>query len=435
MAMEIKLKNYQDNFVFNPVRHPALISGWGTGKTLTAILRAMIYSETIPDNLGIIFRREYTDLRDSTLKDFEQYTGIKVNSQRNAKVGSSTIMFRHVEELNKQNLQNINLGWFFIEQAEELPSDEEFFMLWGRLRRKVEPSDEFLKLGLPIHSGWITGNVKGDNWIKTLWKDNPQEGFNLTEAITLDNADVLPEDYIKNLEILKTIKPDIYKRFVLNDWGIQPIGKVFKPELIAECIGGNLEEPISGQRYIQGSDLAKRSDFAVNIVLKVGHPNKLVYFDRFNKIRWTSDSLKEDSVKTRILLTSKKYYNAMTIPDSTGVGDPIVEELTDAGLNIYRAEKSEREGYVFGSVSKQQLIENLVIGIETRDILIPADLVDLIQELKDFESEPGKGNNIHYSAPLGKFDDCVIALALAYWGVPSQPALISSENFLTGFRR
>ena len=473
--LKLELKKFQDDFVFNPARHPAMISGWATGKTLTAILRAMIYSETIPNNLGIVFRREYTDLRDSTLKDFEQYSGIKVNSQRNAQVGDSMIMFRHVEELNKQNLQNINLGWFFIEQAEELATDEEFFMLWGRLRRKLEPSDEFLKLGLPIgmkldskiitffqsyysaqkesereqyrreleklgikilplHSGWITGNVKGDNWIKTLWKDNPQEEFSLIEATTFDNNDVLPADYIKTLEVLKTLKPDIYKRFVENDWGIQPAGKVFKPEFIKECIGGSLEESIPRQQYVLGSDLAKHSDWAVNIVLKRGFPKQIVYFDRFNKVRWTSNSPEEDSVKSRILRTSKRYNNALSVPDSTGVGDPVVEELTRDGLNVYRGENREREGFVFTAVSKEQLIENLIIGIETRDILIPPELTILIQELKDYESEEGKGNHVRYSAPEGKFDDCVTALALAYWGLKEGQSVMSMINTLTGQR-
>lgn len=374
---------------------------------MCAILRGMaLYSELITNNLGVIFRKEYTDLRDSTLKDFEEYTGLQVNSQRNVDLkNGSRIMFRHLEELN--NLQNLNLGWYFIEQAEELPSDKEFFLLWGRLRRQLSPSKEFLDLGLPIHSGFITGNVRGNNWIKNLWKDNPKDGFALTEAITYDNADVLPEDYLKNLERLKEIKPEIYRRFVLNDWEVEAEGKVFRD--IKQCISGELEEPKENVQYVLGLDLAKYQDYTVLAVLRKDNGH-LAYFDRFNETSWALQ-------KARVVSVARKYNNAEIVPDSTGVGDPIVEDLTRAGLRVYGS--GNRQGFVFTSTSKEQLIENLVIAIEQNKISFP--YIDiLIGELNNFQVEITKAGNYRYSAPEGKNDDCVIALALAYWGISNK---------------
>jgi len=167
---QFRLQPFQDSFVYSDKEFPAMISAWGTGKTLCLILRAMIYSQLIPENLGMIVRREYEDLKDSTVKDFENYTGLKVNSQRDIILpNKSIIMFRHFEELmssktkGHRNLQNINLGWAAIEQAEELESDRAFWLLWGRNRRKVNPSQAFLDLGLPKRSIWTIGNVAGDN--------------------------------------------------------------------------------------------------------------------------------------------------------------------------------------------------------------------------------------------------------------------------------
>ncbi len=178
----------------------------------------MLYSEQIPDNLGIIFRREFTDLRDSTVKDFERYTGLKVDSQRNVVLpNGSTIMFRHIEELN--NIQNVNLGWFAIEQGDELDSDREFFLLFGRLRRHLTPTQEFLDLKLPPRSGFVIANA-GDHWMKPLWKNKQLEEADLIEATTWDNADVLPQDYLDGLKTLEKTKPEIYKQFVLNDWSV-----------------------------------------------------------------------------------------------------------------------------------------------------------------------------------------------------------------------
>jgi hypothetical protein len=374
----------------------------------------MLYSEGIPQNLGIIFRKEYTDLRDSTLKDFERYTGMKCDSQRNVNFpNGSQIMFRHVEELN--NLQNINLGWFFIEQAEELASDKEFFLLWGRLRRDLIPSPSFSSLGLPVHSGFISGNVKASNWIKKFWKDKPEEGFDLIEATTFDNADVLPEDYLASLEKLKKLRPEIYARYVMNDWETETEGKAFKSDLIDACIGGEFEDPQTGMNYVLGTDLGKYSSYTTIFVIKLDvKPSPVVYFDRFKNLRWSSKDLRIDTTEKRIKDVAIKYNNALVIPDSTGVGDPVVEGLEDLGLRLYGDDK--KLGFVFTEKSKEQLIDNLILVIENGEIRIP-DIEVVINELKDLEVED-RGLSRKYFAPEGKFTDCVMGLALCCWGMP-----------------
>ena len=224
------LKPWQNQYVFSKARYPGLWSAWGTGKTLALIMRAMIYASQIPNNLGVIFRKQYTDLRDSTVKDFTRYTGLVPNSNRTIILpNKSEIMFRHIEELN--NIQNINLGFFGIEQAEELDGDNEFMMLFGRLRREVEPTQEFLDDGLPLRSGFVIGNA-GDHWGKTLWKDQQLEGYAIYEAATIDNADNLPSDFIKSLQSLEKTKPEMYRKYVLNDWSVSKRNQVFPSTLI-----------------------------------------------------------------------------------------------------------------------------------------------------------------------------------------------------------
>lgn len=202
----IKFIKPQDGFVFTEARFPAFVAAWGTGKTMCGIARGMRLSESYPNNLGVIFRKEYTDLRDSTIKDFENYTNLKIDSHRDVVLeNGSIIMFRHMEEMNI--LQNTNLGWFMIEQAEELDTDDQFFKLFGRLRRKDVP-----------HFGFIIANTNGHNWIYKLWKMGQLEGGELFEGTTYDNLHNLPEDFIKSLDVLKKEKPTVYNRFVLNSW-------------------------------------------------------------------------------------------------------------------------------------------------------------------------------------------------------------------------
>jgi len=218
--MKVQLRPWQDGFIYSPAKFSALVSAWGTGKTLSLILKAVRLSEEHPHNLGIIFRKEFEDLRDSTMKDFEEYTGMKINYKREANFANgSIIMFRHLEEM--RNLQNLNLGFFGIEQAEEMDTEEGFMKLLGRLRRK----------GVGTQQGFIIANTKGHNWIYNLWK---MEGLkqvakdlrltmdvplaDLHEARTQEAKAYLDEQFLVSLEILKKKRPKLYNRFVLNSW-------------------------------------------------------------------------------------------------------------------------------------------------------------------------------------------------------------------------
>ena len=403
-----------------------MISAWGTGKSMMLILRAMLYTEEVPGNLGVIFRKEYTDLRDSTCKDFESYTQLSIDSQRSITVPSyngepSTILFRHLEEMN--NIQNMNLGWFAIEQAEELASDDYFFKLWGRLRRSGEPSPYFKELGLSRHSGWIIGNVAGSNWIKSLWKDQskPDLDFELIEAVTQDNAKNLSKEYIEGLEKLRARKPSIYARFVMNDWTAETEGRAFGAHFIDQCVYGDLvepiteqdnreiyeiEKPIPGEEYTIGQDFAKHEDNFVTVVIRVS-TKRVVYMEWSADTSWTRQ-------RSRAAILGKQYNNATLVPDSTGVGDPITEDLVNAGCNVWQDPDAIREGFVFTNKSKENLIENLNIFIEGQKIMFPR-IQRLIDELKEYEIKKTASGKISYGAPAGKHDDCVIGLSLACW--------------------
>src|SRR3990167_4581290 len=204
------LKIYQAEFVDSHAKFPAIISAWGTGKDLSALARVMLLAKESPDNLILVLRKEFKDLQDSTINDFESYTGIKVNSNGDALVPTegrpSKIMFRHIEQLN--SLQNINLGAFWINQGEELPDDRAFQLLKGRLRRNVKR-----------RTGFITANADGHNWCWRIWLEhkNTNPEYPCWEATTYDNADVLPEDYVKSL---KDLPENLYKRFVMNDHSV-----------------------------------------------------------------------------------------------------------------------------------------------------------------------------------------------------------------------
>ena len=205
--VEYKLKPYQDKFLFSTARFPALISGIGTGKSMCLIFKIVKHCEDYPGALVLMVRKEFTDLRDSSMKDFEKYTGLKIRSDKEVHFANgSIIMFRHGAELNV--LKNINLTMFAIEQAEEFESQEQFIFLRDRLRN----------VAAPIRQGAIIGNVNGKNWIYDLWKNSSDKDYDLTEATTFDNADNLPADFVADIEKMKLQVPSHFQQYVMNDW-------------------------------------------------------------------------------------------------------------------------------------------------------------------------------------------------------------------------
>jgi len=320
--LQIHPKTFQEAFLKTDARFPAFVAGWGTGKTLFGILRGLRLS-SIPNNLGLVVRKEFTDLRDSTIKDFEDYTAQKVDSDKNVLLpNGSVIMFRHGKELNV--LKNINLGWFLIEQAEEFDTDEQFHFLRGRLRRAK----------VVFHSGMVIANVKGHNWIWRLWKANrPSDEYELFEANTFDNAENLPETYLNDLRAMEKESPNHYKRFVLNSWDELEEGDLVISFLdIIESQKANIIWPLT--KKIIAVDPAEFGDDET--VIYALENEKVIDDDIFTE---------KSTMETvgRIIAMKAKHAANLIVGDAIGVGSGIFSRLSEMGektLALIVSEKS-----------------------------------------------------------------------------------------------
>lgn len=311
----------QSRFILSKKRYPAYVAAWGTGKTTAGIGRLMRLAE-YPNNLILVGRKEFTDLKDSTIKDFEDYTGLKVDSQRECKLSNGTIiMFRHLEELH--NIQNINLGAFWIEQAEELETDGIFFKLHGRLRRNV-----------PERSGFLTANTNGHNWIYKLWKAQKDDAdYDLHEATSFDAEGHLPADTLDSWRKLEHKAPKVYARFVLNSWDeadTQDI--IIQPEWVrAACNRDlNVTPPF---RKIASLDVARYGDDA-NVIYGLEN------FKPLGKEKWEKKSTME-TVGRAALFMKKHGIEAIAV-DEIGVGGGVADRLEELGYQVIFVNASEK---------------------------------------------------------------------------------------------
>ena len=159
----------------------------------------------------------------------------------------------------------------------------------------------------------------------------------------------------------------------------------FGSQALSKCVSAMSSEPVK----VYGIDLAKYSDWTVIIGMDAN--GNVSYFDRFQS-DWAST---QNKIRT--------LPRAPMLIDSTGVGDPVVEQLQREGLAI--------EGFKFTSQSKQELMLGLQVAIHQEKIHYPPGMIQ--EELEIFEYQYS-ANGVKYSAPSGFHDDCVMALALAW---------------------
>lgn len=175
---------------------------------------------------------------------------------------------------------------------------------------------------------------------------------------------------------------------------------------IANCIEGELRNPIPGVFYEIGWDVAKRRDFSVLSVMNISTMH-IDHWYRTNQVDYTIQIEKAKEI-------SIFYNNAHILMDSTGVGDAVLEMARNKGINA--------DGYEYYGNGKKTLIEKLIVGIEHRCLTFP-DIPVLVNELRIMQCKYTPGRMIQYEAPPGMHDDTVNSLALAYMSASAGGAI------------
>ncbi|MGX7703812.1 hypothetical protein [Methylobacterium sp. Gmos1] len=238
----------------------------------------------------------------------------------------------------------------------------------------------------------LIGNVKGrGNWFfkgsRKAEGGEPGHSYHKITALDAVAAGVFPQSELDDAR--RTLPENVFRELYLcepSDDGGNPFGISY--------IEKQARELSRKPAVCYGVDLAKSVDWTV--IIGLDEDGAVCEFHRF-QLPW-----RETMKRVRLICGSKP-----TLVDSTGVGDPILEELqADTG----GAEYSNYQGYKFSSASKQMLMEGLAVAIQQSEIYYPDGVIK--SELECFEYEYTR-TGVRYSAPEGMHDDCVMSLALA----------------------
>ena len=282
------------------------------------------------------------------------------------------------------------------EKPDNLYGDDVFAAVFDEFTRAREAAWWALRSTLTATGGKckFIGNAKGKkNWGYKLGQraKHGEEGYEYFKITAYDaaNEGMMTKDGRPLIDEINEAKRDlpeaVFNELYLaeaSEDGSNPFGI----SAIAACV-----RPMSILPYNHtGIDLAKSVDWTV--IIGLDEHRHVANLERFQK-SWptTKDEIKKLNKQKPVLV------------DSTGVGDPIVEDLQPFFQMM--------EGFKFTSQSKQQLMEGLAAAIQQGKIGFPEGIIK--DELENFEYQYTR-TGVRYTAPEGFTDDAVCALALAW---------------------
>lgn len=193
--MSIGLFEHQSAFVHSKSKHPALVSGYGAGKTFALCVKSLNECGQNAGYTGLLMSPTYRMVIDTLQPTLEE---VLKRAEFNYKYiagdyrytvfwdgGYSDIILRSAE--NWRRLAGLNLAWAGIDESALLKDDRAWKMVLSRLRE-----------GNTLRAFTVT-TPEGFNYVYENWKENPKRGYELIQANTEQNTK-LPPEYIESLK-------------------------------------------------------------------------------------------------------------------------------------------------------------------------------------------------------------------------------------------
>ena len=362
-------------------RYTVISAGRQSGKTVFCIILQVLHAldrsdstvwwvAPIYDQARVAFRRAKQFLVNNSIEFDDNKSELKIEFKN-----GSAIFYKSADK--EDSLRGETIDLLVIDEMPLIKRDAWLYALRGTI---TVTNAKVIFIGTP----------KGKNIFYELYLkgQDPQEVEYVSYQFESRASPLFTEkEWAEVQKLPQRVFDQEYRAHFIDDGG-----EVFRN--VRACIRGQLKKHIPQKVYYAGVDLAKSHDYTVICVLD--QDGDLVAFDRFNDIAWT--------VQKPRIIDLCTAYNAYTLIDSTGLGDPIYDDLS-MHMRI--------EGFKFTNISKRQIIEALSIAIEREEVHFP-DIPELINELNIYTFEQSPTGLIRYGAPEGLHDDIVTALALAW---------------------
>lgn len=415
------------------------VGGWGNGKTSAGVVEALMLAIEYPGSTGVIARKTRPELKATTQRHFFEggggneakgdFTGcppalIKKFNKTEGKlelINGSVIWFWPLDEPAK--LQNLNLGWFLIDQAEEVP-EEMFLMLKGRLRQENGP-----------RCGLLLANPEGHNWIWMYCVQRPQDfpDMGMVHAKTKDNPN-LPEDYIEALERM----PKAWvERFMEGSFDVFS-GQIY-PEFDRDVhVVRPFEVPLDWE-IVEGIDHGRRNPTAVLWAAMDPKGNIFIVDEHYEAGQLVGHhAQKIHETRAHYKMPMYTVIDASAAQKDPNTGRSVIDEYWDKGIVTIPSDRHvpARVNRIAEWLSRNPNHENpITLELDEKGegwphLYIFANCVNLIEHLQQYQwkKKPPQQTEDAKEQPLAKDDHDVDALGYILMTRPNPSVIIPGAN-------
>jgi phage FluMu gp28-like protein len=306
---------------------------------------------------------------------------------------------------NPETIRGPTLNIVYADEFNFLPNDEEMYD--AILFTLGTTNGKFICTSTP----WTTNSIFYKIFHDPAYKDFAKNHTTWQQALEPNGP--LKQQIINRIKHQLEENPWRWKREMEAEWA-EDENAWLTQTLITNCINHTLEyysfETTAKGEFHSGLDLGKHKDHSVLATVKTEDNSiKLIHMHRF-PLRTPYASI---IGHVKILCDHWQTINKILV-DSSGVGDYIVEDMINAGIN-------KTEGIYFTQEKKEKMAQWLKQCMTKKRLQIPYDN-DLITELNTERFELTKDGKIKFSHPEGTNDDRFWSLALACYATRTEPA-------------
>lgn len=473
--MNINISKKVFNPAFLPVlddrthRYIILYGGAGSGKSVFAVQR-FVYRLLGSKMCNLLVVRKVADTnRDSTFALFCQIISkwnvgnlFKINNSdlRITCVNGNSIVFKgldDVEKLKSVTFRKGELTDVWIEEASEI-TEEDFNQLDVRLRGKGTHKQIVLTFN-PIDIL---------HWIKQRFFDRP-DGREIILKSTYKDNNFLDDDYRRTLESYKDTDPYYYSVYCLGEWGVTG-STIFDAQRVNERIQADIQ-PIKRGEFVYSTWYNEMADEVLiddSTIQWVESPTGSIkiYHDREDGVPYviggdtagegsdwfvgqvinnhtgmqvcTLHSPYDEDLYAKQMYCLGIYYNKALISIEANFSSYPIKELERLRYPHQYARQREDSythklvnsyGFKTTSVTRPLVIAGLVEVVRDHSQWINDK--DTLQEMLTFvRNEKGRAE-----AQEGAHDDCVLALAIAYYSRDQQSVGVFNKTKWTDSMR
>lgn len=207
----------QKQFIAAQEPNAAYVGGQGSGKSVALCTAAILNSYAEPNGFSLMGRLNMPALETTTMKTFLEMVPGEYGEWAEAKKqftfhNGHQVIFKHLDITDPKivgHIRSLNLSAAYVDEATEI-SEEVYFLLLGRLRRKTAIR----------HRIRLASNPAGHDWIwRHFFDPNRRPEWRVSNlgitASTMDNP-FLPREYVQNM--LNTYPPDWAERFIYGSF-------------------------------------------------------------------------------------------------------------------------------------------------------------------------------------------------------------------------